>query len=139
MFNIGKRIKERRKLLNLSVDDLALKIGKNRATIYRYENGNIKDLPISILEILAQSLETTPAYLMGWNQKSQEKLEDFPQAQKRQLQRYSQILKEVPEVEEVVESYAALDAVDRAEIRGEIKGLLKSDKYAYKAKDDKAI
>ena len=139
MFNIGKRIKERRTLLNLSVDDLALKIGKNRATIYRYENGNIRDLPISILETLAQSLETTPAYLMGWNEDSSEKQIIPSPIHNKSINRYTQILKEVPEVEEVVESYAALDVVDRAEIRGEIKGLLKADKYAYKAKDNKAI
>ena len=63
---IGDRIKTLRKEANLTVDELAKKIGKNRATIYRYENGDIKDLPISILESLAIALNTTPAYLMGW-------------------------------------------------------------------------
>jgi len=62
---IGERIKELRNKLNLSADDLALRIGKNRSTIYRYENSNIEKLPVSILEPLARALETTPAYIMG--------------------------------------------------------------------------
>ena len=31
----GERIRARRKQLKMSVDDLAAKLGKNRATIYR--------------------------------------------------------------------------------------------------------
>ena len=34
---IGERIKQRRLELNLTVDELAKRLGKNRATIYRYE------------------------------------------------------------------------------------------------------
>lgn len=63
---IGDRIKSRRLELGLSVDYIAEKLGKNRATIYRYENEDIKDLPITILEPLSKVLNTTPADLMGW-------------------------------------------------------------------------
>ena len=66
ILNIGQRIKQRRVELGLSVDDIAEKIGKNRATVYRYESSEIEDLPTSILEPLAKALSTTPAYLMGW-------------------------------------------------------------------------
>ena len=57
---IGERIKELRTKLNLSADDLAELIGKNRSTIYRYENSNIEKLPVPILEPLAKALQTTP-------------------------------------------------------------------------------
>lgn len=63
---IGNRIKSRRIELGLSVDDLAERINKNRATIYRYEKGDIESLPTSILEPLAKALCTTPEYLIGW-------------------------------------------------------------------------
>lgn len=63
---IGQKIKELRKELDMSVDDLASKLGKNRATIYRYERGDIENLPLDVLEPLANALETTPGYLMGW-------------------------------------------------------------------------
>ena len=62
--NIGERIKQRRKELNLSVDDVANRLNKNRATIYRYESNDIENLPITILEPLAQILQTTPIYLL---------------------------------------------------------------------------
>ena len=64
--NTGDRIKQRRIELGLTVDELAKKIGKSRATIYRYENGDIENMPTQILEPLAKALGTTPADLMGW-------------------------------------------------------------------------
>ncbi len=63
--NIGQRIKERRLELGYSVDDLAKLIGKNRATVYRYENNDIENHSIFMLELLARVLKTTPVYLMG--------------------------------------------------------------------------
>lgn len=48
-----------------SVDDVAYEINKNRATVYRYENGDITSLPTTVLEPLARALKTTPAYLRG--------------------------------------------------------------------------
>ena len=64
--NTGDRIKQRRLELGLSADDLGAKIGKSRATIYRYENGDIENMPTPVLEPLAKALDTTPADLMGW-------------------------------------------------------------------------
>ncbi len=72
---IGNRIRNRRKELNLSVDEVAEKLNKNRATIYRYENDEIENLPINILEPLAEILDTTPAYLMGWEENNDEKID----------------------------------------------------------------
>lgn len=63
---VGSRIREYRKRLGLSVDDVAEKLGKNRATIYRYESDDIENLPAPVLEPLARVLQTTPAELMGW-------------------------------------------------------------------------
>lgn len=63
---IGDRIKKRRLELGLSVDQVAERIGKNRATVYRYESSEIEKFPIDILTPLADVLQTTPAYLMGW-------------------------------------------------------------------------
>lgn len=65
--SVGERIKERRNELNMSVEELAKKLNKNRATIYRYENGDIENMPIDVLEPLAEALNTTPQYLMGWD------------------------------------------------------------------------
>lgn len=75
--NVGERIKERRKELGLTVDDVANMLGKNRATIYRYESNEIENLPISILEPLAKLLDTTPAKLMGWSTEKAENINEI--------------------------------------------------------------
>ena len=64
---IGQRIRMARLQQGLTIDDLASKLGKNKTTIYRYENGDIENLPLGILDSLASALNTTPAYLMGWS------------------------------------------------------------------------
>lgn len=79
MKKIGQRIKERRKELKMSADELGAKLGKNRSTIFRYENGDIENLPLDILEPIAEALQTTPEYLMGWQeiQKNNDALTDI--------------------------------------------------------------
>lgn len=64
--NVGERIKNRRKQLGMSAEQLAEKIGKAPATVYRYENGFISKVDSEKLMPIAEALLTTPAYLMGW-------------------------------------------------------------------------
>lgn len=66
MSSTGKRIKNRRKELNISADDLAKVLGVSRSTVFRYEKGEIEKVPAKYLERIALALDTTPAYLMGW-------------------------------------------------------------------------
>lgn len=63
----------------MSADELAAKLGKDRSTIYRYEKGDIENLPLDILEPIAKALHTTPQYLMGWEevQKKNDTLSDI--------------------------------------------------------------
>ena len=69
---IGQRIKERRKELKISADELGKRIGKDRSTVYRYENGDIENMPFDVLEPIAKALDTTQQYLMGWTSKEKE-------------------------------------------------------------------
>ena len=64
---VGERIKKRRKQLKLTADDVAVKIGKNRATVYRYESDEVEGLALDTILNLAKALNTDPAYLMGWS------------------------------------------------------------------------
>lgn len=61
----GERIRARRKQLGMTVDELAAKLDKNRATIYRYESDAI-EMPASLLKPLADALDTIPDTLMDW-------------------------------------------------------------------------
>lgn len=76
---IGQRMKQRRKELKMSADELGSRLGKDRSTIYRYEKGDIENLPLDILEPIAEALQTTPQYLMGWEkvQKKNDALTDI--------------------------------------------------------------
>ena len=65
----GERIKRLRKDLGLSADELGKMIGKDRSTIYRYENGDIGKATIDVILRLARALQTTPQYLLGWDKK----------------------------------------------------------------------
>lgn len=69
--NIGQRIKQRRKELKMSGEELAKLLGKNRSTVFRYENGEIENLPLDVLEPIARALKTTPQHLMGWDEKKE--------------------------------------------------------------------
>ena len=72
---VGERIKNRREEIGMTVDELAEKLGKNRATIYRYERGDIEKLPIEILEPISRALGVSPGCLMGWEEMPETKNE----------------------------------------------------------------
>ena len=62
---IGKRIRKRRKELNMSVEELARKVGKDRSTIYRYENGDIGNMPLELVSPMVEALKMTPQELLS--------------------------------------------------------------------------
>lgn len=63
--DIGSRIKERRKELNISAVDLADRLGLSKATIHRYENGDIKNIKLPVVDAMAQVLKVNPLWLLG--------------------------------------------------------------------------
>lgn len=68
--NIGQNIKRHRRKLNMTLEDVAKKVGLSRQTLSRYETGVIGNIPSDKIELLANTLETTPAALMGWDEPS---------------------------------------------------------------------
>lgn len=64
----GERMKKRRKEIGFSAEKVAERLGVSPATIYRYEKGDIEKVPVDSLAELAKILQTTPAYLMGWEE-----------------------------------------------------------------------
>lgn len=108
---IGNRIKERRQRLGMSAEELGKRIGKDRATIYRYEKGDIENLPLDILTPLAEALGTTPQYLMGWEKikKDNEALVD--------------LIVRMRSDENFRAAVEALDALDSAKLAGVVQML----------------
>ncbi len=73
MANIGERIKARREELGMSQDELAEKMGyKSRSTIAKIEKG-VNDVVQANIVKFSEVLNTTIAYLMGWEEGIEEK------------------------------------------------------------------
>lgn len=66
---IRRHIKERREELGYSYQMLADLTGMSKSTLQRYETGAIGNLPLDKLDVLANALKCSAAYLMGWESK----------------------------------------------------------------------
>ena len=64
--NISERIKQRRKELGLTLQDIGDKIGVAKATVQRYESGDIQNVGLDKIANLASVLGVTPGWLVGW-------------------------------------------------------------------------
>lgn len=76
---IGDRIKYRREQLGLSQDELARRLGyKSRSSINKIEK-DASGLPQTKIAAIANALQTTPSYIMGWTetQKKNDTLTDI--------------------------------------------------------------
>lgn len=66
---VGQKIKQRRIELNMSQDELAKKCGyKSRSSINKIEMS--RDLPLKKVQQMANALDLSVSYLMGWEQLS---------------------------------------------------------------------
>lgn len=70
--DIGERIKQRREYLEMSQEELALKVGyKSRSSINKIEKDG-RGLPQKKIKAIADALSTTPVFLMGWDDSAAE-------------------------------------------------------------------
>lgn len=63
---INKRIKEARLKKDLTLLEVANKLGVSEATVQRYESGEIKNIKHETIQALSNIFGVPPAYLMGW-------------------------------------------------------------------------
>ena len=69
--DIGKRVKALRQQKGMTQEELANKLGyKSKSSVAHIENG--RDIPRSMVVTLADILDTTPMYLMGWEEEQKE-------------------------------------------------------------------
>lgn len=77
--DIRNRIFQKKSELNLSYQDMSEKTGLSKSTLQRYITGDIRNLGLDKLEILAKALDVTPSYLMGWEDENKDPiLENIP-------------------------------------------------------------
>ena len=78
MTTIGDRIKARRLELDMSQDELARLVGyKSRSSINKIESDG-RLLPQRKIMEIATALNTTPAYIMGWEESNQAEAPSVP-------------------------------------------------------------
>ena len=63
----SKRIKERRKTLNMTLEDVGTGKGVTKATVQRWESGAISNIRRDKIEKIAEVLQCQASYLMGWS------------------------------------------------------------------------
>lgn len=67
---IGDRVKELRERNDMTQQELAEKLGyKSKSSVAHIEGG--RDIPRSMVILLAEILRTTPSYLMGWDEQKE--------------------------------------------------------------------
>ena len=64
--NKGERIKKIRIEKGFSQTELANLAGISKQNLYKYENSIITNIPSDKIEAIARLCDTTPAYIMGW-------------------------------------------------------------------------
>lgn len=62
----GERIKLLREKANMTQEELAKLLNTTKQTIYKYEQSVVTNIPSDRVERIAEVLNTTPAYIMGW-------------------------------------------------------------------------
>lgn len=61
-------IKNRRLELNMTLLDIAKKVGVSEATVSRWESGDIANMKRDKIALLAKALEISPSVIMGWDE-----------------------------------------------------------------------
>lgn len=66
MKEMGKRIKQKREELGLTLEDLGRKLGVNKSTVSKWERGAVESIKRSHVDDLARVLHCAPEWLMGF-------------------------------------------------------------------------
>ena len=118
---IYDRIRERRIQLGLSQEDLAIKMGyKSRSTINKIESGAV-DIARNKIEKFAEVLNTTPAYLMDWNDAPKEYYID------PEVSKYAQAVKDNPNLRILFDASKDMSKDDIDFVVNMIEGLKKRE------------
>ena len=122
MEKIGDRIRRRRELLKMSQDDLAKKLGyKSRSSINKIER-DAGGLPQAKIAAIAKALDTTPSYIMGW----EEEVENDPVGM---AEIHAEMIMEEGFVE-LFESYKKLDYAQKKIVADLVRNLAETKKEA---------
>lgn len=113
---MGERIKQLREKNGMTQEELGEYLGVQKSAIRKYEKGSVENIKRTSIKKMADLFKVSPAYLMCFDEQNKEVVPALTEDQHNALELYSQ-----------------LDPIDRAEIRGTIKQMLRAEKYRKKA------
>lgn len=64
----GDRIRQLREAANMTQEELSKRLNTTKQTISKYEKGIVTNIPSDRIEHMALILNTTPEYILGWEQ-----------------------------------------------------------------------
>jgi transcriptional regulator with XRE-family HTH domain len=113
------RLKSCRIKAGLTQEQVGNICGVKKSTVGRWENGKIKNIGLPIIQLLAHYYNVSPAWLSGLDMPTDE----------------NPIIEDKGHIEEFIQLYNMLDFEDQSVIRGEIKGMLRAEKYKKDVED----
>lgn len=133
LIDIGNHIKALRLERDMSQDELAKRSGySSRSTINKIELG-INDVPQSKIKAIAETLGVPVSQILCWDEMDSTHDTKQLQLELKQIELEAEIEKQYgASTKNAVFMYVQLDIEDQAEIRGEMKQMLKSEKYSAK-------
>lgn len=97
----------------MSYSELSVKTGIPKSSLQRYATGENTNIPLNRIEDIAFATGVDAKWLLGWEKKSSTDTD----------------IEVNPDIKQALDLYSRLDTEDKAEIRGEMKQMLKSPKY----------
>ena len=70
--DLGRKIKELRLERDMTLEQVATIVGVGKSTVRKWETGAIANMKRDKIALLAKALGTTPAYLMGWKENTEQ-------------------------------------------------------------------
>ena len=70
--NKGERLRALREKVGLSQVEAAEKIGVSKQTLYKYEKNIITNIPSDVIEKIAFIYDTSPAFILGWEERARQ-------------------------------------------------------------------
>ena len=70
--NMAQKIKDLRQQRGMTLEEVATIVGVGKSTVRKWETGMIANMKRDKIAKLTQALGTTPAYLMGWEEDTEE-------------------------------------------------------------------
>lgn len=131
--NVGDRVRLLREKKGMTQEELATQLGyKSKSSVTHIENG--RDIPRSMVVKLADILDTSPAYLMGWSDINEqitdykEQINDYIKASIEYAHEISDALYAY-DAKYIVHYYSKLNSAGRIEATKRVAEMAKLDEY----------